>query len=250
MSRLTIRVGRLSKRQGCWQPPRRWPRPHRASMLPRINTIKVALVGCGGRGTGAATNALRVDNGPIKLVAMADVFPNKLNSSLCTTDRRFPMKSWTFPKIVASSASTVYKKAMDLLKPGACRHPATPPRSVGFALHLPSKRTGLNVFMEKPVTVDGPAVARCSNWRRSRSKEHEGWRRFDVPSLRGRPRIADRIQAGEIGDIILMRAYRMAGPTGSAAALKKPEKQSELMYQISTTSTPSCGRAEAVSATS
>ena len=38
------------------------------------NTIQVALIGCGGRGTGAAQNCLSVQNGPIKLVAMADVF--------------------------------------------------------------------------------------------------------------------------------------------------------------------------------
>ena len=45
------------------------------------NTIQLALVGCGGRGTGAAINALSVKNGPMKLVAMADVVPAKLNSS-------------------------------------------------------------------------------------------------------------------------------------------------------------------------
>ena len=38
------------------------------------NTIRVALVGCGGRGSGAAANALTVNNGPVELVAMADVF--------------------------------------------------------------------------------------------------------------------------------------------------------------------------------
>src|SRR3954454_20461483 len=43
------------------------------------NTIKVALVGCGGRGTGAASNALSVKNGPIKLVALADVFQERLD---------------------------------------------------------------------------------------------------------------------------------------------------------------------------
>src|SRR5262249_43942999 len=43
------------------------------------NTIRVALVGCGGRGTGAAANALSTRSGPIKLVAMADVFKEKLD---------------------------------------------------------------------------------------------------------------------------------------------------------------------------
>src|SRR5437660_6901465 len=48
------------------------------------NTIQVALVGCGGRGTGAATNALATNQGPIKLVAMADVFEDKLKKSVET----------------------------------------------------------------------------------------------------------------------------------------------------------------------
>ena len=45
------------------------------------NAIKVGLVGTGGRGTGAAANALQTKSGPIKLVAMADVFPHKLKNS-------------------------------------------------------------------------------------------------------------------------------------------------------------------------
>ena len=54
--------------------------------IPRVhaaedNTIRVALVGCGGRGTGAAGNALSVANGPTRLVAMADVFEGRLSSS-------------------------------------------------------------------------------------------------------------------------------------------------------------------------
>ena len=42
------------------------------------NTIQVALIGAGGRGTGAAENALSTKLGPVKLTAMADVFPEKL----------------------------------------------------------------------------------------------------------------------------------------------------------------------------
>src|SRR4029077_10404867 len=45
------------------------------------NTVQLALVGCGGRGTGAAENALSTTSGPTKLVAMADVFPHKLAGS-------------------------------------------------------------------------------------------------------------------------------------------------------------------------
>jgi predicted dehydrogenase len=48
-----------------------------------------------------------------------------------------------------------------------------------------------------------------------------------------RRELFDRIQNGEIGDITMMRAYRMAGPTGTAATGPKPEGVSELLYQIS-----------------
>src|SRR5438876_3187238 len=53
-----------------------WAVPHVHAA--ESNTIQVALVGCGGRGTGAAANALSVKEGPVKLVAMADVFPDRL----------------------------------------------------------------------------------------------------------------------------------------------------------------------------
>src|SRR3954469_13437522 len=45
------------------------------------STVQIALVGCGGRGTGAAQNALGGQNGPIQLVAMADVFEDRLKTS-------------------------------------------------------------------------------------------------------------------------------------------------------------------------
>jgi hypothetical protein len=45
------------------------------------DTLQVALIGCGGRGTGAAKDAMMVKRGPVKLVAMADVFDNRLDGS-------------------------------------------------------------------------------------------------------------------------------------------------------------------------
>ena len=56
------------------------------------NTIQVALVGCGGRGTGAASNALSVPDGNLKLVAMADVFENKMSASYNQLQQSFKDK--------------------------------------------------------------------------------------------------------------------------------------------------------------
>src|SRR3982750_2686985 len=52
--------------------------------------IQVALVGCGGRGGGAAANALSVKRGPVKLVAMADLFPERLANDLNKLKQQFP----------------------------------------------------------------------------------------------------------------------------------------------------------------
>src|SRR3954469_10889911 len=54
------------------------------------DVIQIALVGCGGRGGGAAANALAVKRGPVKLVAMADLFPERLTSDLNRLQQRFP----------------------------------------------------------------------------------------------------------------------------------------------------------------
>src|ERR1022692_2369437 len=45
------------------------------------NSLRIALIGCGGRGTGAAINALSTKQVPLKLVAMADVFRDRLDGS-------------------------------------------------------------------------------------------------------------------------------------------------------------------------
>src|SRR3954471_2916141 len=56
------------------------------------NTIQVALIGCGGRGTGAAENAMSAKQGPVKLTAMADVFENRLSGSYNTLKQKFSSK--------------------------------------------------------------------------------------------------------------------------------------------------------------
>ncbi len=55
-----------------------------AGMVPKVhaaedNTIRLALIGCGGRGSGAASNALGIAKGPVKLHAMADIFKDRLD---------------------------------------------------------------------------------------------------------------------------------------------------------------------------
>ena len=90
------------------------------------NTIQFALVGCGGRGTGAAENALGVKNGPTRLVAMADVFPSKLSDSHGRLRGRFSAQM-DVPEDRQFIGFDGYRKAMDCLKPGDVVILATPP---------------------------------------------------------------------------------------------------------------------------
>lgn len=193
--------------------------------------IQVAIVGCGGRGGGAVLNALATKSGPIKLVAMADVFADRLNP--------------TYDNLVQSAATQIdvpkerrfigfdaYKHAMDCLKPGDVVILTTPPafRWIHFGYAI-SKR--LNVFMEKPVTVDGPTSKRMLQLAKDASaanlKVGVGLMSRHSKAL---IELHDRVQNGEIGDVVLMRGYRMHEPAGTFQSLPKPDGVPHLEYQI------------------
>ena len=195
------------------------------------NTIQLALVGCGGRGTGAVSNALDTKaQGPIKLVAMADAFEDRLRSSFDQLKGRGDQ--FDVPKDRTFVGFDGYKKAMDCLKPGDVVIFATPPafRWVGFSYAI---QKGLNVFMEKPVTVDGPTSRRML-----KLAEESAAKNLKVGvglmSRHSRPlqELAKRVHDGEIGQIILQRGYRMAGNIGFFSSLPKPAGISELLYQV------------------
>ena len=204
--------------------------------LPYVNaavgdTIQVALVGCGGRGTGAAAQALSVKTGPMKLVAMADVFEDKMSGSYKTLKEHYSSQV-DVPEDRKFIGFDGYKKAMDCLKPGDIVIFATPPgfRWVHFTYAI---EKGLNVFMEKPVTVDGPATRRM--FKLAEEADKKGLKVGVGLMIRHcviRKELFQRIQDGEIGDIINMRAYRMHGPVGSAFTKKHTGNMPELLYQI------------------
>ncbi|MFO0923900.1 MAG: Gfo/Idh/MocA family oxidoreductase [Pirellulales bacterium] len=195
------------------------------------NTIQVALIGCGGRGTGAATNALKVKNGTIKLVAMADVFPDKLSAAHAQISKDLAAQV-DVPEDRRFIGFDAFKKAIDVLKPGDVAIFATPPafRWLHFSYAI---EKGINVFMEKPVTIDGPGSRKMLELaKKSVAKNLKVGVGLMCRHCDARQELYKRIKGGEIGEILLMRAYRMAGPTGSAAVKPKPEGVSELMYQI------------------
>ena len=195
------------------------------------NTLGVALIGCGGRGSGAAADALSVKQGPIKLVAMADVFDDRLKTSYEGLIKQVPGKV-DVPEDRKFIGFDAYKKAMDCLKPGDIAIFTTPLafRWVHFGYAI---EKGLNVFMEKPLTADGPTSVRMLKLaEQATAKNLKVGVGLMSRHSRALQELHARVQDGEIGDIVLMRAYRMTGPVGSAFSERWPGDPSELLWQI------------------
>jgi predicted dehydrogenase len=208
------------------------------------NTIRVALIGCGGRGTGAAANALATTSGPIKLVAMADVFADKLNRSYdalysAATKTAGSADQWLMgfkaeqvevPADRRFLGFDAYQKAMDYLKPGDVVILTTPVafRWVHFTYAIAK---GLNVFMEKPISVDGPSTRKMLQLAEEATKKNL---KVGVGLMcrhcKARWELLDRIQQGQIGDITTLRSYRLVSPAGFTGP--KPNDMTELLYQI------------------
>lgn len=191
--------------------------------------IQVALIGCGGRGTGAASQALSTKPGPVKLVAMADVFEDKLNKSYESLRKEHPA-AIEVPRDRRFIGFDGYRKAMDVLDPGDIAIFATPPafRWVHFAYAI---KKGLNVFMEKPITVDGPTTRKfLALAEESEQKKLKVGVGLMVRHCRGRQELYERIQQGQIGDLMYLRAYRMGGVAGATGP--KPAELNELLYQV------------------
>ena len=170
-------------------------------------------------------------SGPIQLVAMADVFRNNINNSHGGLQGRHRDKM-DVPDDRKYVGFDAYKKAMDALRPGDIVILATPPafRWIHFKYALDKN---LNVFMEKPVAVDGASVKKyLEQVERSERMGTKVGVGLMCRHCDARRELWDRIQGGAIGDIITMRAYRQAGPTATAFSTPKPAGISELAYQI------------------
>jgi myo-inositol 2-dehydrogenase / D-chiro-inositol 1-dehydrogenase len=172
------------------------------------DTLRVGLIGCGGRGTGAANNALRADSNTV-LTAMADVFEDRLNNSLQSLRQQHgdrvkvdPEHRFTgfdgYQKVIDSGVDVV------LL--------ATPP---GFRpYHLQAAvAAGKHIFCEKPMAVDAPGVravlAAAEEARRKKLALVSGfcWR-YNA----GERAIMQRIHDGAIGQPLSLQNTYNTGP--------------------------------------
>ena len=200
--------------------PRRIRKPGGDEML------KVGLVGCGGRGTGAAANALRADEN-VKLWALADAFADRLEASHKTLsgtgdlapkvdvpeERRFV--GWDAYKGVIETCDVVVLATSPHFRP----------------LHVRSAiEAGKHLFVEKPVATDAPGVR--SMYESCRMAAEKGLSMVSGLCYRyqnAKRETVKRIQDGAIGDIVAMQCTYNAG--GLWHRGENPE-WSEMEYQM------------------
>jgi len=133
-----------------------------AAVLPRIpgaraagsDTIRIGLIGCGGRGTGAAINCLEAASG-VEIVAMFDLFQDRIDSSLEKIREKFPAQVKVTPERMFTGFDG-YKKLVGLPEINLVLM-ASPPGFRPMQLQA-AIEAGKNVFMEKPVAVDPVGV--------------------------------------------------------------------------------------------
>jgi predicted dehydrogenase len=173
------------------------------------NTIRLALIGCGGRGNGAVRNALNTSyQGPIKLYALADIDEKRLENSYKAHKKALPdqVDVTDDRKFIGFDA---YKHAVDAMRPGDVVMCTT--RCYIRPLHVEyAVKKGINVFMEKPFAPDPVGLRRML--RAGAEAEKNGVKIAAGLQCRHSPARAaliDKINSGELGEISYVRANRL-----------------------------------------
>ena len=179
----------------------------RPSGGPSANTLKVGLIGCGGRGSGAAAQAVAADPDAV-LTAMGDVFADHLEASLAAIMEEQPQKV-KVDKAHKFVGFDAYKKVIDsgvdvviLTTPPAFR-----PEHLMYAINA-----GKHVFCEKPVAVDAPGVRKVLEAAKKAKEKNlslvSGFTfRYDMPKRA----LFQKVLNGEIGKIKSVSSTRNGG---------------------------------------
>lgn len=190
------------------------------------DTLRVGLIGCGGRGTGAAGQALRADPN-VKLVALGDVFKDRLAGCLDTlkNDAKIAGKLDVTPErqFVGFDAYKDVIAASDVVL--LCTPPHFRPAHLDAAV-----KAGKHVFAEKPVAVDAPGVrAVLETCKLARQKNLSIVSGLCLRYDNGFRATVKRIHDGAVGDIVALQAndYR-----SSNWAKKREDGWDDLQYQM------------------
>jgi myo-inositol 2-dehydrogenase / D-chiro-inositol 1-dehydrogenase len=187
--------------------------------------IRIGLIGCGGRGTEAAQNALSAGQ-DIRLVAMADIFKERLEASLATIRNNKPGQV-EVKKDACFLGFDAYEKVLasgiDAVLIAACSH--FHPRMLEAAV-----QAGKHVFCEKPHGLDIPGIkismAACEEAQKKKLSVVSGlcWR-YD-PGVR---ETMKRVHDGAIGEIVAIQENYLGAPY---IVRERRPGQSEMEYQF------------------
>lgn len=194
------------------------------------NAVRLALIGSGSRGSGAVANAMEASGEPVKLVAMADLYENRLLGAHKALVENFGARV-DVPKDRQFVGFDAFKQAIDSLRPGSgdiamlTGYAGFRPRQLEYAV-----QKGVNVFMEKSFATDPPGVRRVI--KAGEEAEKKGLKiaaGLMCRHSRNRQELIKRIRDGELGEIQLIRAYRMeaGGPLAP-----RPAETKDLEWQI------------------
>src|SRR6056297_41799 len=190
------------------------------------DTLKLAVVGCGGRGTGAVNQALTADSG-VQLVAMADAFRDRLDESYSNLSQRYgDTDQMNVPEENKCTGFDGFRHAIDLADVVIL---ATPPgfRPQHFEYAVSQNK---HVFMEKPVATDAPGVRRVlAAGRRAQANNLNvvvGLQRHYQNNYR---EVFDRVDRNQIGKIMSGQVYCNSG--GVWVREREPD-QTEMEYQM------------------
>ena len=176
------------------------------------DTLKIGLVGCGGRGTGAAVNALSADTNT-KLTAMADVFQERLQGSLAGLKKNSAIGARV--AVDEDHCFVGFDACQKLIDSGVdVVLLATPPHFRPMQLKA-AVDAGKHIFCEKPVAVDAPGVRSVLATAEEAAKKKLNlvsglcWRYYP-PTQETMRRVLD----GAIGDILAIQSTYNTGATG------------------------------------
>lgn len=190
------------------------------------DTLKVAVIGCGGRGTGAANQALVADEG-VKIVAMADAFRNRIDNCYDNLQNRWGESGrLDVPEERKFVGFDAYKHAIAVSDVVIL---TTPP---GFApKHFEAAiDAGKHVFLEKPVATDAPGIRRVLESGRKAKENNLSvvvglQRRYQDRYLE----VVKRIRDNQVGRLISGQVYWNDG--GVWVNARQPD-QNEMEYQM------------------
>ncbi len=193
------------------------------------DTLKIGLIGCGGRGTGAANQALHADDNVV-LTAMGDVFSERLQSSLNELKRQMPDRV----KVDAEHSFVGLDAYQKVIDSGVDVVLLTTPPGFRPQHFKAAVAAGKHVFCEKPMATDAPGVrsvlATAEEARKKNLAVVAGfcWR-YDL----ARREFYKRIHDGAIGDIRAIYATYLTGPVKPMPpASQRPPGMSDVEWQL------------------